>query len=70
MRLAEKKVMVPNLNEKQANLRFQLFDWLKSQNLSAEEAIALLISPHMKLIMQHLVKNFNQVHYSFPQSLP
>ena len=42
MRLAEKKVMVPNLNEKQANLRFQLFDWLKSQNRSAEEAIALL----------------------------
>jgi hypothetical protein len=42
VRLAEKKVMVPNLNEKQANLRFQLFDWLKSQNLSAEEAIALL----------------------------
>lgn len=42
MRLAEKKVMVPNLNEKQANLRFQLFDWLKSQNLLAEEAIALL----------------------------
>ena len=42
MKLTEKKVMVPNLNEKQVNLRFQLFDWLKSQNLSAEEAIALL----------------------------
>lgn len=37
-----RKVVFPDLTDEQAALRFQLFDWLKSQNLTVKVAISLL----------------------------
>lgn len=36
------KLLVPHLSKEQTDLRFELFDWLKSKGLSVEEAVELL----------------------------
>lgn len=42
MELRRQAVIVSGLNGQQTDLRFELFDWLKSKNLSVNEAVALL----------------------------
>lgn len=36
------KLLVPHLSKEQTDLRFELFDWLKTKGLSVEEAVELL----------------------------
>lgn len=42
MELRRQTVVMSNLDGQQTDLRFELFDWLKSKNLSVNEALSLL----------------------------
>lgn len=42
MELRRQTVVMSNLDSQQTDLRFELFDWLKSKNLSVNEALSLL----------------------------
>lgn len=42
MELRKIKIVSPHLIDQQIEIRFELFDWLKNKNLSAEGAAELL----------------------------
>lgn len=42
MKLGRRRIQVNDLTEEQTDLRFELFDWLKSKGLSVRESVALL----------------------------
>lgn len=42
MEMIKQNVMTTNLTKEQTELRFELFDWLKTKDLSVQEATELL----------------------------
>lgn len=42
MEITRQNVCIPSLNEEQSGLRFELFEWLKTKDLTVEQAVDLL----------------------------